>query len=152
MIPHLTMGLFTIWFFTGSVRKMEEFIDAVSNGKVFLMDDPRFLPENTPPDLPKLERISRLLLYDPHSHPTGFILRLASQVTTFTSFLGTLPDDRPWIAKWVSEMEETRSQAVAEIGKKSADALWASVTGNKMPDDVDLNGKLLQPAEKVSYW
>ncbi len=55
MVPHLMMGTFGIWFFTGSVEKMQEFIVEVFNGKVFLVDPSLFLPENTPTDLPKDE-------------------------------------------------------------------------------------------------
>lgn len=45
MILNLTLGLISIWMFTGSVKKMEDFILEVWKGRLFLMNDRRFLPK-----------------------------------------------------------------------------------------------------------
>ncbi len=154
MVPHLMMGTFAIWFFTGSVQKMEEFIVAVFNGKVFLVDRRLFLIENTPTDLPKDELITRVLLYDPVCHPEGCGSKAALEATRFLTLLGTPPAEKPWIQEWMSEMQTARGQAAAEIGEEAADALWAEVTCARKSGHADRESKNKnqEMTQKVSYW
>jgi hypothetical protein len=155
MVDHLHVGLFSIWFFTGSVQKMEELILGIIKGRVFLMNSLRLiLPLDARADLPKLELIKRLLLYDPTCYPAGCSVDVALQATPLLRFLAAPPELKPWIRQWISEMQETQRQTTAEIGKESADALWAEVRGIKTPCNPDLDAKYKnqRAEEKVSYW
>ncbi len=152
MAVQLQCALFCIWFFTGSVQKMEDLIVALINGRVFLLSAPLFLPGNIPPKLPKLELAKRLLLYDPVCHRDGYKIDAATLPTLFITWLGTPPANKPWIREWDSEEHEARRQAAAEIGKEIADALWEEVTGTKKPGNADRRSNRKSAAEKVSHW
>jgi hypothetical protein len=124
MCVHFQRGLLCIWFFTGSIEKMVRFIRAVSGGRVFLMNHKMFLRNETPTGLPKHELIQRFLLYDPTWHNDGYSVEFGPDPTLFTSFLGAVPDQRPWLRELASEMEDLRSQAAAELGEDAAKSLW----------------------------
>ena len=77
------------WVATGNVTKMEDFVVAVFNGQVFLMNDKHFFPENIRPDLPKFELLKSILLYDPSQHRDGLDVDQALKATPFFAYLGS---------------------------------------------------------------
>ena len=119
MADNLTVVLFAMYFFTGSVEKMEKFILDLSNGQIFLMDDQVFRLENIATNLPKTELIKSLLLYHPAYHPDGVDLK-GLEVISIRDFMGPVPAEKPWIYEWHSEVQELRRQAAAELGAEQA--------------------------------
>jgi len=88
MISHLRVGLCFLWFMTGNIRKMEDFVVAVFNGRVFLMNHRSFFSDNELPDVPSPELLKRSLLYDPICHKDGVNLDQALKATHFSTILG----------------------------------------------------------------
>ena len=151
MVPKFLAGLFSTWLFTGSVQKMEAFILEVWKGRIFLMNDRRFLPQDRPTDRPKLELLQALLLYDPKGYPAGVEVDTALAATDFFAFLGPPAPVQPWIHEWATELEEGRKQAAAELGEAMAHELGAdpSATHGLGRDDRETNQQVV---EKVAYW
>jgi hypothetical protein len=153
MATRLLLGLCFIWFFTGSVQTMREFIIALFNGTVFVMNGlPFFVPKNTPTDLMETELTQRLLLYNPRRYPPqGLDLKSAK---LFFDLIGTPPRERPWLDEWHSEMQELRRQAVAELGEQEAYSLCAEVGGVMNPKSIEgeSKGKNQGKTRKVAYW
>lgn len=154
MIPHLRMGLFFAWFVTGNLRKMEDFIVAVFNGQVFLMNHKAFLPDNIRSDLPKFELLKSTLLYDPSQHKGGINVDQALKATPFLAFLGPKSGPTPWIKDWVSEVTEVRRQAAAELGEKVVNEfLSLPKTTLDFEDEGHKPGKRKQKlVHRISYW
>ena len=154
MVPKFLAGLFSTWLFTGSVQKMEAFILEVWKGRIFLMNDRRFLPQDLPTDRPKLELLQALLLYDPKGYPAGVEVATALEATHFFAFVGPSPRLKPWIREWATEMEDVRKQAAAELGEEMAHELGAdpSAAHGLGHDDRQTGGTNQQVVKKVAYW
>lgn len=137
MVTMLNLGLFNIWFFTGSAGKMEEFVSRIWAGGVFLMNSRQFLPEDLPEGIQKSELIKLLLLYDTGRHkacpdPDG-----TPKPIRFTHFIGDPPREKPWISNWLSERKLLQRQAVDALGAEAARSIFAEF---KPPADTDNNG------------
>jgi len=156
-LPHITanfwLGLFDVWMFTGSVRKMEELILHLWEGGMLLMDRRAIGQNNIHPDQPEPELQKSLLLYNPHS-----LKPLAPEHHTsakpFIDFLGTLPRERSWVAEWLLELETLRMLSIAELGEKSAAELWAESTfvRSLVNDFPRRNPHHKKTPDKDAYW
>ncbi len=118
MAVNLQVALFTIWFVTGAVEKMEDFVLELWHGGIFVLDDAIFVPAHhmKERDLSRLRRL--LLVYSPGRQ--GIIVpnleSMPKEAVRFTTFLGDLPGARPWIREWTSECEDVLRRAEEEIG------------------------------------
>ena len=125
MAKNLQVALFTVWFLTGSVKKMEDFVLEIWNGRIFLLDDSTFLPTNKS-DIAGSELLKVLLLYNPPCQSIGPDPESAlEEATRFTTFIGDPPSAKPWIAEWVSERNEVLTQAEEEIGAEAVNEILA---------------------------
>jgi hypothetical protein len=150
----LLMGLLFAWVTHGTTKKMEDFIVAVFRGTIFLMNDRRFLPDDLPADLPKVDVLMSLLVYDPACHKNGVTVDQAVDATRFDDFLGCSPGPKPWFSEWMSELEALRKQMVLELGEALATELWKMSgtrpgTGDGGPKEGDANRK---QSTKEAYW
>jgi hypothetical protein len=154
LVPHLRMGLFFAWFVTGNLRKLEDFIVAVFDGQVFLMNHKAFLPDNIRSDLPQFELRKSMLLYDPSQHKGGINMDQALRATHFLAFLDPITGPTPWIEDLVSEVAEVRRQAAAELGENVVqEFLSGPETTRESEDEGHKPGKLKQKlVQRISYW
>jgi hypothetical protein len=154
MIYRLLLGLFVAWIATGTAKKMQDFIEAVTNGEIFIMNDKRFLPENMPADLGAFERLKSILVYDPNRHGGGIDENQACNATFFFDFLGPAPGPKPWVEDWASEVKEVNKQATAELGQEVVNEIWALLhsTINCDPHGLKTRKKPRKSEEKIAYW
>ena len=152
MISHLRVGLCFLWFMTGNIRIMEDFVVAVFNGRVFLMNHRSFFSDNELPNVPSPELLKRSMLYDPMCHKGGVNLDQALKATRFSTILGPVIVPKPWI-NWIEEQAEIRKQAVAELGAKIVQELGSPTLALNPEDEGrkpgDQQHKLQKPP---SYW
>jgi hypothetical protein len=150
MVIHLRLGLYLTWCLTGSIGKVEELILEIFRGRVFLMNGSLFLPENTPEDLPRLELRKRFLLYDPKCYPAGLDGDSDLEVTLFSTFLGPLPEMKPWLRQWAAEKDEVRRGAADELGQEAAEKLWTEPGPANATDDTGGEDKKLRHQSALS--
>lgn len=153
MALNLLLALFITYTFTGSVAKLQEFIEAVWNGHVFLVDLRPLGLKNIVPNLPGAELLKRLCLYFPHTEEPLPEERL-KHAKTFAEFLGPIPSERPWMAEWDAELKALRSQMVTELGEQLAAELWAGTNTTRKPGDAGETPEPKRPRDidKRAYW
>jgi hypothetical protein len=153
MVSHLRVGLFFLWFMTGNIKKMEDFVVAIFSGGVFLMNLRLFFSDNRVPDVPSSELLKRVLLYDPIHHKGGVNQDRALKATRFSTYLGPVIAPKPWIEDWVSEKAEVRKQAVAELGARIVQDLWSPNPALNSEDEGCKPGNQQHKLHKnTSYW
>ncbi len=152
MITLLRFGLLILWFFTGNVRKMEDFVEAVFNGRVFLMSPPSFFSDiDLPVGTSELRKMA--LLYDPHVHKSGVNDDQIRNATLFSTYLAPVPKRKPWAAARVAEEAEERKQAVAELGAETVQNLWSfDSTLSSDAEGRKLIGPADTPQKPIAYW
>jgi hypothetical protein len=120
MIAHLRVGLYWIYLFTGSRSKMEEFITAVFNGRIIVLNSWIFVKDLDPSKLTPGEVLRALGLYDPHMHRKGVELEQIRTATKFTDFLKPVPRTWPWLKGDRLRLERVCRQAEAALGARLA--------------------------------
>jgi len=103
-------AIFQLWLCRGSVAKLNEFIESVFNGRIFVLDgEGTALSQNTT----SAEALKDALFYNPGPARNNISDDRLPHVTRFTALLGPIPKEKPWIKQWLSETIKVRQQAEA---------------------------------------